>query len=290
MVTEDRITKVVESTYRRALYTVHPDTIDAIESAYKKETGTIAKEAYLIVLENMRLAKRKKMPICQDTGLPQFFVKYGSDFRMRGNFEEAVRRSIANLSKSYPLLPFVVHPLTRENTMNNVGKRIPIFHYSLLPGANYLELTAVIGPAQPQSFSCLKMFPPTAPVSDIKNFIIEAVCNITGAVCPPLIVGVGIGGLFDSVTVVAKEAALRPLRIRNEDPAVAKLEGELLEVINRLGIGHMALGGATTALAVNIEISHTHAPCLPVAIQLQCWCNRYATARIYSNGKVEEVE
>ncbi len=290
MVTADRITKVVESTYRRALYNIHADTIEAIESAYKKEADPIAREAFGIVLENIRLAKRKKMAICQDTGLPQFFIKYGSNFRMNGDFEEAVRKGIANLSKSFPLLPFVVHPLTRENTMNNIGKRIPIFHYSLLPGANYLELTAVIGPAQPQSFSSLKMFPPTAPISDIKKFIVETVCNITGAVCPPLVVGVGMGGLFDSITLVAKEAALRPLRLRNEDPAVAKLEGELLESINSLGIGHMALGGKATALAVNIEISHTHAPCLPVAIQLQCWCNRYATARIYSNGKVEEAD
>lgn len=290
MASEIQITKAIESAYRRALYSIPADTVGALESAFAKETNAIAKECFRVVLENIRLAKDKKMTICQDTGLPQFFVKYGSNFQMDGDFEEAVRKGIVNLSKSFPLLPFAVHPLTRQNTMNNVGRGVPIFHYSLLPNADYLELTAVIGPAQPQSFSALKMFPPTAPIDEIKKFIVDTVSNITGAVCPPLIVGVGIGGLFDNVTRISKEAVLRPLRIRNEDASVAKLEEELLETINRLGIGHMALGGQTTALAVNIEVRHTHAPCLPVAVQLQCWCNRYAIIRIHSNGKVEEVD
>ncbi len=289
MINQEMISKAVEETYRRALISLPEDVRGALAEASDRETDPIAKETFSVLLKNLDLAKEKSMTICQDTGLPEFFIKIGSMVRMEGDLEEAVRQGVVSLTKKFPLLPFVVHPLTRENTGTNTGVGVPIMDYQPLAGADYIELAAVVGPAQPQSFSRVAMFPPSAPIGEIKKFVYETMGNITGAVCPPLIVGIGIGGLFDSVTKIAKKASLRPLNRRNPDPTVAQLEAELLEQINRMGIGHMALGGRSTALAVNIEVGHTHLPCLPVAIQLQCWCSRRATARIYADGRIEEV-
>ncbi|RLG90522.1 MAG: fumarate hydratase [Candidatus Hecatellales archaeon] len=257
----------------------------------KRNKPPSQKKTLGILLENIRIAKEKSMTICQDTGVPEFLIKMGLKFRFEGDFEKAIKDGIRNLTKTknFPLVPLVVHPLTRENTLDNTGEKVPILHYSTIPNADYVELTATVAPAAPQTFSNIRMYPAGTPLNEIKNFVYETLANISGAVCPPLIVGIGIGGLFGNVTRLAREASLRPLNVRNPDPEIAKLEDELLKNINRLGIGHMALGGDTTVLAVNIEVGYTHIPCLPVAVQLQCWACRRATVRIYPDGRVEEV-
>jgi tartrate/fumarate subfamily iron-sulfur-dependent hydro-lyase alpha chain len=172
--------------------------------------------------------------------------------------------------------------------MDNTGTGVPLIHYSLIQDAPYMELTVIPACAAPQTFSALKMFPVGTPISELKKFVYETVANISGAVCPPMIIGVGIGGLFGTVGELARAASLRQLNLRNPDPEMAKLEEELLSGINTLGIGHMAAGGGATALAVNVEWTHTHITCVPIAVQMQCWCCRRATVRIHDDGRVEK--
>jgi tartrate/fumarate subfamily iron-sulfur-dependent hydro-lyase alpha chain len=283
------ISDQVTEAYKRAVTTLPEDIRQAIEDALERETNSVARWGLEIIIRNIQVAKEKGLPICQDTGLPEFFVGMGTGVCIDGNIEEAIREGVIRITRSFPLIPLSVHPVTRANTMDNTGDHVPLIHYSFVPGADYLELTAVPGCAAPQTFSALKMYPAGTTLSDVKGFIYDTVCGITGAVCPPLVLGVGLGGLFGTATMLARRAAVRPLSERHPDPEIAKLEQELLESINTLGIGQMNLGGDTTALAVNIETGHTHAPCLPVAVQIQCWACRRATVRIYGDGRVNPL-
>ena len=203
--------------------------------------------------------------------------------------ESAGTVSLCPLNSTIAWALAAVHPLTRANTLNNTGYRVPLMHYSLIPQADYIELTAVPACAAPQTFCAVKMYPSGTPITEAKKFIYETVHNITGAVCPPLVVGVGFGGLFGTVGLLAREASMRPLDVRHPDPEIAKLEDELLDSINKLGIGHMNLGGDITALAVNIEVGHSHSPCFPVAVQIQCWCCRRVTVRMHEDGRVDQL-
>lgn len=283
------ISGTVAEIYEKAITTLPQDVYNAIQTALENETNPIAKWGLGIVIRNIEVAKEKGLPICQDTGLPEFFVKLGTNVTIDGNIEEAIRQGVIEVTRNFPLIPLAVHPITRVNTMDNTGSRVPLIHYSPVPQSDCLELTAVPGCAAPQTFSALKMYAAGTPISEAKAFIYDTIYGITGAVCPPLIIGVGLGGLFDTVGLLAKQASVRPLDIRHPDPEMAALENELLGSINTLGIGHMNLGGDITALAVNIEVGHTHAPCLPVAVQLQCWSCRRATVRIYRDGRVEHL-
>jgi fumarate hydratase subunit alpha len=289
LITASLISEKVSEAYKKAVTTLPEDVYEALKAALEKETNPVARWGLGIVLENVEVAKKKALPICQDTGLPEFFVKLGRSAPIDGNLEEAIREGVREITKSFPLIPLAVHPLKRVNTMDNTGWRVPLIHYSLLPDSDYIELTAVPGCAAPQTFSALRMYPAGTPINRAKEFIYDTVYGITGAVCPPLIVGVGFGGLFGSVGSLAREASVRFLDERHPDPEIAMLENELLDSINRLGIGHMNLGGDVTALAVNIEVGHTHVPCLPVAVQLQCWSCRRASVRIYADGTSEQL-
>jgi len=283
------ISKGVAEAYKRAITTLPEDVYDAIKTAREKETNPLAKWGLEIVIKNIDVAKEGAIPICQDTGIPEFFVKLGTKATIDGSIEEAIKEGVIGITKSFPLIPLAVHPLTRANTLNNTGYRVPLMHYSLIPQADYIELTAVPACAAPQTFCAVKMYPSGTPITEAKKFIYETVHNITGAVCPPLVVGVGFGGLFGTVGLLAREASMRPLDVRHPDPEIAKLEDELLDSMNKLGIGHMNLGGDITALAVNIEIGHTHSPCFPVAVQIQCWCCRRGTGRMHEDGRVEQL-
>jgi tartrate/fumarate subfamily iron-sulfur-dependent hydro-lyase alpha chain len=286
MISSALISHVVAESYKRAITTLPSDVQNAITNALTQETNPIAKWGLDIVIKNVEIAQERLTPICQDTGVPEFFVKIGTKVTLDGDIDQAIKEGIVEVTQSVPLIPLAVHPLTRVNTMTNTGHRVPIIHYSLIPEADYLEFTTIPACAAPQTFSAVKMFPSGTPMADVKQFILETVANITGAVCPPLIIGVGVGGLFGTVGRLAREASMRPLDVRAPDPEIANLERALLHAINKLGIGHMNLGGDITALAVNVEYGHTHAPCFPVAVQIQCWCCRRMTVRIDSDGNV----
>ncbi|MCS7130528.1 MAG: fumarate hydratase [Archaeoglobaceae archaeon] len=243
------------------------DVVNALKRAYEVEESEIARKNLEVILQNIEIAKNSKLPICQDTGIPFFFVEIGRelelDFDIKKAIVEAVRRQTPAI-----LRPNAVHPLTRKNSGDNTGIGIPVINIDFVDG-DRLKITYLPKGAGSENVSQLKMFLPME-VGKIKKFVVESVAKAMGMPCPPIIIGLGIGGSFDVSAKLAKKALLRSIESMNE------FELEILEAINSLGIGPMGLGGKTTALAVLSEINHCHTASLPVAVNIQCWANRRA--------------
>jgi len=284
--------KVIEETakelYIRALKKLPPDVKVALEKAAQKETSPTGKEVLKTVLQNVEVAEKNDMLICQDTGLAIYMVKIGSKLRIDGSkVTEALREGCKRATLEHPLRSSVMHTITRKPAPTGTGDGVPIIYYDFLPGADYLDILAVPKGSGSENMSALKMFIPAAGIKAVKKFILDTVVEAGANPCPPTVVGVGLGGTADLCVKLAKEAIARPIGSHNPDPMVAQLEDELLEAINATGIGPMGLGGIISCLAVQIEIAHTHITLNPVAVNTQCWPARRARAKVFSDGKVE---
>ncbi|MEM2225863.1 MAG: fumarate hydratase [Candidatus Bathyarchaeia archaeon] len=287
-ISEELIGDTVSKLYEKALKELPADILEALQKAYERETNAIAKTILSSILENSKMAKERNLLICQDTCIPAYWVRMGTRAIIEGDPIKAIGDGSRMATQRIPLIPHCVHPLTRTNTGTNVGIHVPVLHIDLLPGADFVEIMAMpIGSGSETAPSALRIFSYADPIWAIKKFILDTVVEAGGKPCPPIIVGVGMGTSFDYVGWLAKMAAFRPLNLRNPDPEVERMEEELLNAINSTGIGPMGMGGDTTALAVNIEVGHTHTTEMPVAVKLLCWAARRASARIYSDGRVE---
>ncbi len=279
--------KLIEETavalLRRAVTTLPPDVLAALEASAQIERDPAARRELGRIIENVREAGACTLPMCQDTGLPVFFAKMG--FTVPG-FEDALARGVRRATEEVPLRKNVVHPLTRQNTGDNTGDGMPYVHYASGP-SDRIELTVMPKGGGSENMSALAMLTPAGGPSAIKGFVLDTVARAGGKPCPPVIVGVGIGGTSDECMALAKKAVLRPVGSRNPDPAMAKLEMEMTYAINHTGIGPMGLGGDTTALAVHVEYAYCHTASLPVAVNFQCYAARRAKAKIYRDGSVE---
>ncbi len=236
------------------------------------------------ILDNVDIAGRIVKPICQDTGVPIFYVKVGNV--LHGNIAKAIEDGVAEATKKVPLRPNAVHPITRKNPGNNVGRNMPYINYKIIPEP-YIEITALPKGAGSENMSALAMLVPSQGMKGIKEFVLNTVVKAGSNPCPPTVIGVGIGGSADISMKLAKEALLRPITKRHEEPEIANLEIELKEALNMLGIGPMGLGGKTTVLGVNVEYAYCHTASLPVAVNVQCWAARRATCRINADGTTE---
>jgi fumarate hydratase subunit alpha len=279
--------KVIEETViallRRSVAMLPRDVLAALEGSLLIERDPMARRELERIIANVKEAGTCSLPMCQDTGLPIFFAKMG--FAVPG-FEEAVARGVRRATEEIPLRKNVVHPITRKNTDDNTGKGMPYIYYSC-EASEHIELTVMPKGGGSENMSALAMLNPSAGVDGIKRFVFDTVVNAGSKPCPPVIVGVGIGGTSDQCMALAKKALLRPVGSRNPDPAVARLEMEILHAINNTGIGPMGLGGDTTALAVHAEYACCHTAALPVAVNFQCYAARRARAIIYRDGSVE---
>jgi len=269
---------------RRAVTVLPPDVVAALETARASETETMARRELGIMIENVREAGRCTLPMCQDTGIPVFFVRMGR-LHVDG-LEGALAGAVRRATDAVPLRRNVVEPLTRANTGDNTGMRMPYISYSF-SDADYLDIDYMPKGAGSENMSALAMLNPSDGVAGIKKFVVDAIVRAEGKPCPPVIVGVGIGGSADACMTLAKKALMRPAGSKNPAPAYASLEAELLEQINATGIGPMGLGGRTTALAVHIERADCHTASLPVGINLQCYAARRASMRVFRDGRVE---
>ncbi len=287
MISKETISETVVELLRRAEVSLPEDVEKALERAYKNEKEKIARIQLREILDNVRHARKNNIPMCQDTGIPIFYLKIGNKLRTDLDLiEESIVDGVKKATEEIPLRPNVVNPLTRENSGDNTGIGIPIIEIEILKGKSYLEITALPKGAGSENFSAIKMLNPSDGVNGIRRFVIETVASAGGNPCPPTIIGVGIGSSADGAMKLAKKALLRKIDSNNpnENKEIAKLERELLWEINKLGIGPMGLGGRTTSLAVNIQSAYCHTASLPVAINIQCWANRRASARIYEDG------
>jgi fumarate hydratase subunit alpha len=234
---------------KRAVTQLPPDVVAALEKAKAAETGAGARRELGIIIENVKEARRCTLPMCQDTGIPVFFVKMGR-FPVPG-LEDALARAVRRATEDVPLRRNVVDPLTRANTGDNTGVKMPYISCSF-GDQEYMEIAYMPKGAGSENMSALAMLNPSDGVAGVKRFVVDAIVRAEGKPCPPVIVGVGIGGSADACLALAKKALLRPAGSHNPVESYARLEQELLEMINATGIGPMGLGGRATALAVHV--------------------------------------
>ncbi|BDH80082.1 MAG TPA: fumarate hydratase [Methanothermobacter sp.] len=275
MISQKKIEETVCQLFKKATTRLPSDVESALKKALQEEEDEIALLNLNAILENIKIAKEKKIPICQDTGLPIVFVKMGN-VKVEKLYE-GIREGIRKATSQVPLRPNVVDPISRENTGDNTGKMIPQIDLELAD-TDFLEITVMPKGFGSENNNRLRMGLPSEGLEGVKDFVIETVIRAGGKPCPPIIVGVGVGGSSDLALKLAKKALLKKIGERNKNKKIAELEESILQEINRTGIGPMGLGGKTTALDVKIETAHTHTAGLPIGVCIQCWASRHATA------------
>ncbi|HWF18616.1 MAG TPA: fumarate hydratase [Verrucomicrobiae bacterium] len=274
--------------YIKSLKEIPPDVVEAIRQAAQRETKEVGRRIFSHYLQSIELGRKQEMMVCQDTGIPIYWVEIGGNMRLDGaRLSEAIVRGTERATREHPLRSSIVSPLTRENRQTSTGDRIPIIHYDFVRDSDVLEILFMPKGSGSENMSFMKMLVPADGINGIKRFVLEQVVGAGAKPCPPTIVGVGIGGSSDLCMTLAKKATTRPLGSKNPDAKLAALEQELFEAINQTGIGPQGLGGDTTALGVHIESAWTHITCNPVAVNLQCWRAERRRAKIWVDGRVE---
>jgi tartrate/fumarate subfamily iron-sulfur-dependent hydro-lyase alpha chain len=290
----DQIEDVARDLYIKALTDIPKDVRVGLKKAQEAETAAnqkTAEKVMLTVLENVKVADEKKMMVCQDTGLPIYRVRVGNQMQLDLlEVKNRLRIGAERATKEYPLRSNTVHPTTRKHTGTNTGQGIPVIKFDFVEG-DTIEIQMAPKGSGSENMSFLKMLVPSEGVKGIYKYVLQCVFDSGANPCPPVIVGIGLGGTSDVAVALAKEAScFRRIGTHNPDPDIAKMERELLELINQTGIGPQGLGGATTAMAVNIEWAHTHISHNPVAVNMQCWRGERAGAVIDSEGNVSYID
>ncbi|WXG45781.1 MAG: fumarate hydratase [Candidatus Atabeyarchaeum deiterrae] len=262
------------------------DVHSKLKKAYEEEQSEIGRTQLKTILENIELAEKLKLPMCQDTGIISFYVRAGHGFQGISFVEDALTKALRRATNEIPLRPNVVHPLSRANSGDNTGLRVPHIEWEMDKNIDFLEVTVFPKGAGSENMCSFKMLRPGEGVLGVKKFVIDTVVEAGGQPCPPIIVGVGIGGTADVVMSLAKRSLTSPLDETNPDTEIASLEKELYGLLNQTGIGPQGLGGKYTTLAVKILHSYCHTASLPVACAIQCWAARKASARLSNDGTV----
>lgn len=267
------VTDALKVLSMEANYHLGGDVIKALEKAAANEESPLGKEIINQILENAHIADREKMPLCQDTGLSAVFVEMGQDVHLVGaGLEEAIQEGIRRgYGDGYLRKSMVEDPLRRKNTGDNTPAVISL----RMVAGEKIKITLLPKGGGSENMSAIKMMKPSDGDAGVRDFVVETVRKAGGNPCPPIIVGVGIGGSFDKCASLAKKALLREIGSHHPDPYYADMEKALLERINRIGIGPQGLGGRTTALAVHIEAHPCHIASLPVAVNTQCHSARH---------------
>lgn len=273
-----QITDCVEKLCMDANYFLNDDIYDSLKSSLNSEKSENGREILEILIKNADIARNERIAICQDTGMAVVFVEIGQDVHIIGGnlyeaINEGVRRGYRN---GYLRASVVKHPLNRVNT----GDNTPAVIYTEIVDGDKIKIDVAPKGFGSENMSALKMLNPSDGIEGVKSFVVKTVSDAGPNPCPPVIVGVGIGGTMEKAALLAKKALLRPVGSVSGDPDIARLERELLRMINKLGIGPGGLGGNTTALCVNIEIYPTHIAGLPVAVNIGCHATRHASAII----------
>jgi fumarate hydratase subunit alpha len=257
-----------------AAYNLSEDVITAFDRAIETETAPGAKEIIELLKENARVAREEHIPICQDTGIAVFFVEIGQDLRIKNGFiVDAINEGVRKGYKEGYLRKSVVDAITRKNTGDNTPA---IIYTELVPG-DKLKISFLPKGAGSENMSVIRMMRPTEGVEGIRNFVLECVQKAGANPCPPVVIGVGIGGSFEKAALLAKKSLLRPVGSPNPKLELASLEETLLKAVNRTGIGPEGFGGKVTAMAVHIESFPCHIASLPVAVNINCHAARHKT-------------
>jgi fumarate hydratase subunit alpha len=256
--------------YKSAVIRLPPDVLKVIKRAAAAETNPVARGEFANILKNIDLAEELGVPLCQDTGIPVVYLTLPPDVPLTQSLYDAVGEGVRRATKDVPLRPNVVDPLTRHNTKDNTGAGIPAIHTR--PGEKFTVTVLPKGAGAENSSRTAMLLP--SQVYGIEGFVVETMLHAEGKPCPPVFLGVGIGGTFDLAASLAKEALLLPVDTMTE------FEQQICDSVNKLGIGPMGLGGEFTALAVKVKTAGCHTASLPVAVNVQCWANRHATVEV----------
>jgi fumarate hydratase subunit alpha len=252
------------------------DALNAMKDAYENEKSPVSKEVLKQLLENADIASSEARPLCQDTGLAVFFVKVGADVKVVGGLlKDAINEGTEKGYKEGYLRASTCEPFSRANLKDTVGYNLPaIIHFDIVEG-DKIEIEYAAKGGGSENVSRARVFPPAAGKEGVVEFVKECISDAGPNPCPPITVGVGIGGTFEKATISSKHALFRDLGTKNEDPEMAELEERILTEINNLGIGAMGMGGTKTALAVHIESNPCHIASLPVSVNVQCHSSRH---------------
>ena len=271
---------------RLAVTDLPQDVSKGLEQALEKESNKTAKSQLEAILENIRLARKQSIPMCQDTGIQIFYLSVGSNFPLLGKLPIIITRAVQRATKEIPLRPNTVDPIEHKNPGDNTGFHIPWINWKLVEGAD-LEIIAFPKGGGSENVCQLGMLTPGQGLKGMKQFVIDSVISAGAKPCPPTILGIGIGGGADICMKIAKEQLLRPIGQRHINQKIAKLEEELLSAINQTGIGPMGLGGDTTCLDVHVDVGMRHPASFPVGLAVQCWAARRASVLIRKDGTAQ---
>lgn len=266
------ITNLIKESVIKINYKLDNSLVSLIRKAKDKETKDLSKSILEDILENQEIAKEGNVPLCQDTGVVVVFLEIGNEISFQGNIYDAINEGVRQgYSEGYLRKSMVYHPFSRTNTLDNTPA---IIHTKIVNGDKITMKIAAKGGGS-ENMSKVTMLTPTQGIEGVKKLVLDTIFNAGGKPCPPLIVGIGIGGNFEKSALLAKEALFRDLNDSSEDKIIRKLENELYNEINALGVGPMGVGGETTCLAVKINYFPMHIASLPVAINIQCHSSRH---------------
>lgn len=284
----DTVKRVTAQLYEWSLRKIPEDTKLALREAESAETHPVGRDTLTIMLKSADSAEMSGRFVCSDSGVPVYFVKMGSGAHFEGDVRAAITEGFAELARDIdpPILEHVTNPLTLKR--GHAGKDMPIVTFDMVGEHDYAEITCSPKALGSGRWAALQIF--SFPSLDtIEQYILECVVQAGAQACPPVVVGVGIGGTFDYAAKMAKEATLRPFGQVNPEPILQDMEARLLKAINQTGIGPMGTGGVATAMAVHINYSAGHG-FTPVAVCFNCWINRRTKVRLYNDGRIERVE
>jgi fumarate hydratase subunit alpha len=265
------VTAAVRKLAMSAPCDLEPDILDKLLAARDREESPLAKNALEILVTNANIASREQIPVCQDTGIGVVFVSIGQEVKVEGNLEEAVQEGIRLGYADGFLRKSVCDPVNRKNTGTNVPA---VIHYEIVPG-DTLRIGFLPKGCGSENMSGLVMLPPSAGIPGVEDYVVQKVKDAGSNPCPPVVVGIGLGGTFEKAALLAKKSLMRPLGLPNPDAKVAEIEQRILKRINHEGQGVMGWGGVNTALAVHLETYPTHIASLPVAVNIQCHAHRH---------------
>lgn len=287
-ITYDLVKEVTANLYEWSLKRIPQNSKEALKRAQETESSASARRTLAFMLDSAEVAEKTGRFVCSDAGIPTYVVRIGTGVRMEGDIKRAIVDGFDHLVQTIepPILKFVTNPLTNERSYK--GKDMPIVSYDLVDGSDALDITCSPKALGSGRWAALEVFSyPTLDV--IEKYIMDCVLKAGGQHCPPVVIGVGIGGSFDHAAKIAKEASLRPFGQRNPEPMVADMEERLLKAVNATGFGPMGVGGSTTAFGVHVNYSSGHG-FTPVAVCFNCWINRRTRALIHNSGEVERIE
>jgi fumarate hydratase subunit alpha len=287
-ITSEQIKTLTADLYEWSLKKIPEDTKHALQAAGGRERSEVGRKTLTIMLKSADAAERSGGLVCSDVGIPVYSIKVGTRVRFDGPVRQAIVDGFALLAARIdpPILKMVTNPLTHERSHR--GKDIPIVNFDLVDDADYIDITCAPKAMGTGRWEALETFVYPS-LETIERYVLDTVVKAGSQACPPMVVGVGIGGTFDHAARIAKEAVLRPFGQPNPEPVLDGMEKRLLAAINELGFGPMGTGGDVTAMAVHINHSGSHG-FVPVAVSLNCWINRRTRARIYDDGRVERIE